>query len=812
MAKESKEKSEYLALIKEGNNGINVLANFEHKELGNNEKRNVIDNYIQQLRNIQEQSYKKELAFYQLIGMKDQPVRNDLTGYFRWLGTNINKMSNFYYFYLENSELFKGSEENAKALLYFKGLFEAMSNYQFYQELYVNLVKNNFDIVYEKKGSSLLYTNLLKINLLKNIIQNSYADLKKNGELSQDKLLDKIISGCEKQINEISSKKKNEWSDLSQDEQAFLKFISKKAFGNEDSWNKKIKNNSQKLSEQTKQKTRTDLTERMSIIFNLFMTEETIKIFTQQKDKNEEVILKSIKEREIEDITNFTRKKSFTDFFQGIIDEIFEELKKKKINSLDDVQITWNLDRRNSFKPSEQFKTGFLDVAYNFYTPKEIMQSIIKKTESGEIKNEKIEIEGIKEIAEKIDQGKIIKVKDKNIYYYPLEDKDYDEINGEIKERCEEAGEKLLQLLDYSYQQKINNKYHEIGNNINPNDFLNEILENDIKKSPIYKIKDNFKNTLYEYACDYFFSGKRIRVFKENNDLDGSEITKEKKIIFISWSKFANNLFSGKQDYNIKGNFAELLQTAILKTYGKQFSSFMGGKYLNELGQSSHADIISEIKTKNGNIQIGFQAKMKTYSTPESTNNFYGEEKKYNIFGNSINRYVKDSKNSENDALYEIRLISLLKQKQKENELCNFLTNYISNFYRITDIYGIDGLMNNFFIVNYKMIPVSLILEIMIQEAIEEKEKIILWDLSEYYYETGSIYIKKGGDYNKPEDIDNTVLKKPEINLYIGDKKEPYKRYLWAKGIDISETKINKFFDREKKFIEFKNVLEQINY
>lgn len=812
MAEKTKEESEYLALIKEGNNGINVLEKFEHIKLGNNEKRNVIDNYIQQLRNIQEQSYKKELAFYQLIGMKDQPVCNDLTGYFRWLGTNINKMSNFYYFYLENSNLFKGSEENAKALLYFKGLFEAMSNYQFYQELYMNLVKNNFDIVYEKKGSSLLYTNLLKINTLKDIIGKSYEALKRDGKLSKKNLLDKIIEECENRINELS---KTEWSDLSQDDQAFLKFISKKAFGNEDTWNKKIENNSYKLSKQTKEKTRTDLTERMSIIFNLFMTEETIKIFAQNKEGTLSTVDLKNEVKDIKDITNFTGKKSFTDFFQGIIDEIFEKLKKEKINSLDDVQITWNLDRRNSFKPSEQFKTGFLDVAYNFYTPKEIMQSIIKKTESGEIKNEKIEIEGIKEIAEKIDEGKIIKVKDKDIYYYPLEDKDFNKINGEIEKKCGEAGEKLLQLLDYSYQQKINNSYHEIGKNMNPNDFLNEILENDIKKSPIYKIRDNFKNTLYEYACDYFFSNgdkgkKRIRVFKEDNDLDGSEITKGKKIIFISWSKFANNLFSGKQDYNIKGNFAELLQTAILKTYGEQFSSFMGGKYLNELGQSSHADIISEIKTKNGNIQIGFQAKMKTYSTPESTNNFYGEEKKYNIFGNSINRYVKDSKNSENNALYEIRLISLLKQKEKENELCNFLTNYISNFYRITDIYGIDGLMNNFFIVNYKMIPVSLILEIMIQEANEEKEKTILWDLSEYYYETGSIYIKKG-DYNKSKDIDNTILKKSEINLYIGDKKEPYKRYLWAKGIDISETKINKFFDREK-FIEFKKVLEQVNY
>lgn len=183
-------------------------------------------------------------------------------------------------------------------------------------------------------------------------------------------------------------------------------------------------------------------------------------------------------------------------------------------------------------------------------------------------------------------------------------------------------------------------------------------------------------------------------------------------------------------------------------------SSTIFGQNKNKLGQDAHVDI--------GSLQTGFQ--VKNYSGTVNSFHFYDSDT--SVFGRTITRYISPNFSiGREEIVVSLRYIAANKNILGGNE--NDVSNTIKNFLELNFDYWtryddaesnfdeLKGMKNNFFVLNFKLIPASLIFQQLINK-IDEANKEQYFNLDKFYMQETDklekIYdlSKNHQDLNKP--------------------------------------------------------------
>lgn len=254
----------------------------------------------------------------------------------------------------------------------------------------------------------------------------------------------------------------------------------------------------------------------------------------------------------------------------------------------------------------------------------------------------------------------------------------------------------------------------------NKNDVLSYTIKNpDFKNSLVLVIENDFKN-------------KNLTFDKYVNSLFGKTIIKDSE---MTEKKYLDQIQARKS--KVQGTLGELLITALLQmkanilsnSNNKEITVSILGQDKNLLDQQSHIDIIVNI---NG-IKIGIQAKQYNSNKFENKQTFYDEE--VNVFGGKFIRYIAEN-SSEKDSIAENSKIILnyLRYLTLDNnspiDVSKYLSQYYIRFARIRDVFEEIGendsrTFNNFISYNFGMIPMSLILQDILDE-IQSLENIFI--------------------------------------------------------------------------------------
>lgn len=193
---------------------------------------------------------------------------------------------------------------------------------------------------------------------------------------------------------------------------------------------------------------------------------------------------------------------------------------------------------------------------------------------------------------------------------------------------------------------------------------------------------------------------------------------------------------------SLKGSIGEAIFTLLLKMALTDGKAEVMGTQKNKLGQSSHVDVT--YAAQDLKKVLGFQIK---FYTGDSVS-LYSENEGYSLGETSIDRYI--NKKSLND----YRLLAAVGPYGWEgNQFFEdlypdiydknstfFFMRYLENFMRIKDIYqgdlaGANKVLNNFFIINFKIIPTSVIISNIIKD-IEEQSYFTKINIPSYLQKT----------------------------------------------------------------------------
>ncbi len=788
---ESKESQINILSLSRSNIKFPILSKSNKED---DSRKNFIQNYLRVLEGIRDKSIEKEILFYQKIGFSHPlPGSINFESYLYWVIENSYKVFDLFYAYLWATKR-DISQNNLEKV------FKCFSDQRFYDGLWFKSKGNYYKSIREMElkifdSEPITVQEMFQtINVASNakkgleVFFNKHSKelneeideiIKKNKgkKIPADKLIEYINGLLKKDMKEIGEKKQKE-ENLTEQEEILLKMFIGAGLTN--------KGNSQNSKSTKVQEAYNKILTKAVYTFilkNFKQTQIMEKLdnarttFNFQVDGGKGKKLASL----LEEMPNILfGSKEFYDY----LDEQFNKFFPKEDAN---VNIIFNLskgkgetinytkkDKNGQFIRTNQFITneqGSFNVLTKYLNNKKIDDKITQN-ESCDKNTWKVFKENLSaQLA--IDLMAILK---KRILDYQQEGEKFDMTpltKEEFFNKIEEY--KDLDKLNISKNQR------EIAN----------IIEN---------LKDELILTFQEYIQDYFVKEENNGKIIFNKDSEGKFLTAERMI---------NSLFNGIMDFNIKGNIAELIMTSFLKKYGNSIK--MTGKIKNTLGWSMHADLV--LSTSN-NEKIGLQSKVKI-SEDEFT--FYGKEQELNTFGKGIPRYLTQ------DALEIIRTEVFDSEVDKFN-LASFLNNYIKNFWRIEDMYLKDeeyvGTQNNFFIVNYQLIPVSLIIQSMIDDIIEKEKQnqnqpdkqsnILNWNFNSFFNESETVYIKTKEEVSEGQEetfIKNYLRQQSGINIYyINDKGEEQKvdSVIFNNGITFKLSYLKKMIEKVESEIKQK--------
>lgn len=187
-------------------------------------------------------------------------------------------------------------------------------------------------------------------------------------------------------------------------------------------------------------------------------------------------------------------------------------------------------------------------------------------------------------------------------------------------------------------------------------------------------------------------------------------------------------------------------------------SSTIFGQNKNKLGQDAHVDI--------GSLQTGFQ--VKNYSG--AVNSFHLYDSDTSVFGRTITRYISPNFSIDREEIVvSLRYISANKNILNGNDVSNAIKNFLElNFdywTRYDDAESnfdeLQGMKNNFFVLNFKLIPSSLIFQQLINKINEANKG--------QYFNLDKFYMQETDELEKIYDlsVDQQDLNKPHFGRVI---------------------------------------------
>ena len=264
----------------------------------------------------------------------------------------------------------------------------------------------------------------------------------------------------------------------------------------------------------------------------------------------------------------------------------------------------------------------------------------------------------------------------------------------------------------------------------NKTDVLKDTIKNDdFKESLELVIKNDFNNKN---------NNNDLTFDKYVNSLFGKTIIKESE---MTEKDYLDQIQARKS--KVQGTLGELLLTALLQMKAKVINKLNNnnkitvsilGQDKNLLNQQSHVDIIVNINGKT----IGIQAKQYNSNKFENKQTFYDEE--VNVFGGKFIRYIAESSSEKDSIVKDSKIILnylryLTIEKTSPVDVSEYLSKYYARFSRIEDIFediGQNGqrTFNNFISYNFGMIPMSLILQDILDEIQSLENMFILNPIS----------------------------------------------------------------------------------
>lgn len=267
---------------------------------------------------------------------------------------------------------------------------------------------------------------------------------------------------------------------------------------------------------------------------------------------------------------------------------------------------------------------------------------------------------------------------------------------------------------------------------------------------PIYIDKNEFKKIKFGKSTAFLNSS----LLDKNNE--SNQFNRTFSSFISSQLKNASDKFSNAKQYwsEVISKNTGLINSintwgqsytsgaAVIGHVGEHFASFylgldatkIYGQDLNKLGQQAHVDVAYINKQTNAALS-GFQ--VKNYSSV--VNSFHLYDTDVSVFRNDIRRYINSNLPSDNeDIIVQLRYLSANQYLFKNTSaMKNSVKKVLEMNFEYWSRYGdfqsnLGDLKNNFFILNFKMIPASLIFQKMICELKNKKSNNKYFDLNNF--------------------------------------------------------------------------------
>lgn len=296
------------------------------------------------------------------------------------------------------------------------------------------------------------------------------------------------------------------------------------------------------------------------------------------------------------------------------------------------------------------------------------------------------------------------------------------------------------------------------------NDALKEKFDDErylINEEEEKKLGENLDEIIFYNCKKYFMIDVEKKTYYR-------ALYKDKKIEPFNWGNFMRNLFPTGFVQGTQGTIGEIFPAAILKMNPALKNIKVTGQDYNDIPQQLHADLYVDLD----GYKVGIQSKQYN-STEENLNpTFY--ETNLKIFSNQLKRYldiekinkITSSFANKDEAIGYIRYVSYISAYNRQEEIERILFSCIDNFFRISDTGGLTnekgpffGTNVYFYFYNFRLVPVSLIIAIILKSVKEyfeamKKSMGMFFNFDNYYdYNNGVNY------HNIPKD------KKEIINL-----------------------------------------------
>lgn len=322
----------------------------------------------------------------------------------------------------------------------------------------------------------------------------------------------------------------------------------------------------------------------------------------------------------------------------------------------------------------------------------------------------------------------------------------------------------------------IGNSTYQISDNNNV-DAFKDIRENSNgdKNDVIEKISEIFYSTL----C-LRFSNESVKDFKDKTKSNLKYFLRQSIGDGDSVSAGIKRLFPENQQ-GIQGTLGEQFFASIISKYIGTDKVTVMGQSLNALGQQAHIDI----KIQIGNEIIGVQNKQYN-SILNIENQIYFYKQKYNVYEESLIRYLSDENGEEENAENIVKYLRCLVNYGKkgyvslDDEIIQILLPYFQNFSRISDSKAVGDLKNqknNFFVYNFRLIPLSFIVLQLINQiqSLNSRKRIEnigrdIFSLKKEYKGYGIPYDENYIPYSKNKTDVGAFLKFSGLPLNLGKK------------------------------------------
>lgn len=267
---------------------------------------------------------------------------------------------------------------------------------------------------------------------------------------------------------------------------------------------------------------------------------------------------------------------------------------------------------------------------------------------------------------------------------------------------------------------------------------------------PIYIDKNEFKKIKFGKSTAFLNSS----LLDKNNE--SNQFNRTFSSFISSQLKNASDKFSNAKQYwsEVISKNTGLINSintwgqsytsgaAVIGHVGEHFASFylgldvtkIYGQDLNKLGQQAHVDVAYINKQTNAALS-GFQ--VKNYSSV--VNSFHLYDTDVSVFRKDIRRYINSDSTSDNeDIIVQLRYLSANQYLFKNTSaMKNSIKKVLEMNFEYWSRYGdfqsnLGDLKNNFFILNFKMIPASLIFQKMICELKDKKSNNKYFDLNNF--------------------------------------------------------------------------------